>query len=718
MYFVLRMEKISFRIPPVFLLAVFLSFVSFLVMPVPGAEKEPRASRVAAPKENETKTSKPNPQKPAPTPKKKAPPKWKKPVDPVAQEIKVLEKEAQALLKEKKYEEARRKYRRARELRPDQVAWTQRIYKSYYQEKDWPMAMETALESLETHPGPVSNGSAYECARQLTRYKKYDDAAILYEALHAALPDNLNYVDQLITCYHKMERYADIIRVGEPGLRTFVEFHSENRDKPVVPRGFITYLARAYLKENLFEEAAVKIESDPLDVAAQPVRDAVLTRFREEGRRWENERKAAAYREFRNQIKAIESEGLALLKEKEYEQARLRFESLIVLQPERDDPYSRIFQCFLGEGDKAGARAVAMEAIELHPNGRSARSIAYDCARRLVKEKDYAQAVALLEALWRLQPSNLSYLDLLFTCYIDRERYDDVIRLGDDALREFEDYYALNPGQKPYTRSFLKSLVRAYIEKDAIDEAIDRTEASIRFAPHEPARWFIQKTFLDEATRFHYDRKEYAKARRVYLRAAELNPGSVEPLRGIYYTYVRESNWTEAQKVAMGAFDLDPSGMASAMLNECVRRLMSKRNYPEAVAPLETLLAAEPENIYALDSLFLCYREAKRNADLIRLGEAGVDGFIRYHVANPGKTSVRRAFLTYLAAAYREEGRIDEAIGRTESLLDDSPSSGSVKMRCSTTWNPTCSSHSSLASSVSKKAPMVPGCWLAVASRS
>jgi predicted Zn-dependent protease len=278
----------------------------------------------------------------------------------------------------------------------------------------------------------------------------------------------------------------------------------------------------------------------------------------------------------------------------------------------RDEPNAigvmrSLARAHLANGEPALAEETMRRAVDANPTDASAR---LDLAQLLIQLGKPAQAKPVVDELVKQQPNNI------------------------DALVAQIKIAAAN-----------KDMASAQAAADAI-------------VATNPKLWigYYYQGVMAETD------KRYDDAVRLYSKALEVQPGSIEPLQSLTRLLVSRNRVPEALK-GLDAFaaQFPKSGIAPDMKGEV---LLSQKHNADAAVSFKTAIAREPKYWPSYRNLAVAESLVDDNAAAIATLQSGIAT-----VPSPAPLE------TELASLYERIGKVDEAIGVYEAELSRNPNS-------------------------------------------
>lgn len=191
-------------------------------------------------------------------------------------------------------------------------------------------------------------------------------------------------------------------------------------------------------------------------------------------------------------------------------------------------------------------------------------------------------------------------------------------------------------------------LARHDADEDRADDAIRRVRAGLDQAPEQPALWLLLASLVAA-------QGLWAEGEEAIERAAELAPGSCEPLRARLGLALNRRRQAEARAAAQALAACDRSADALA------RALLAEERWGEAEAELRRLLALRGDDVLLLDGLDDALRGRGATDEEVRVLE-------RRRAIDP-EDRIALLDLVDLGVASGEAARAIEELGRAAALL-------------------------------------------------
>lgn len=196
-----------------------------------------------------------------------------------------------------------------------------------------------------------------------------------------------------------------------------------------------------------------------------------------------------------------------------------------------------------------------------------------------------------------------------------------------------------------------------HFNKQRFDEALPSFEQAVKLdSKDKTAREMLETTRGVKA----YFEKDYRKAAESLRKALELNPRNqtAGQLLGNCHLYLKEYDRAEkAYRDYLAAFPDNPE--ASRVAHQNLSKLyIDQKRYPEAIAALKKLVAADPRNADAYNNLGVVYFQTKDYPNAVAAWEKSLK-------LRPKNAQT----LKFLGFSYYNLGKFKEAIDRYEAAL-------------------------------------------------
>ncbi len=173
--------------------------------------------------------------------------------------------------------------------------------------------------------------------------------------------------------------------------------------------------------------------------------------------------------------------GAESLRKRDWSGAQRRLESAIKEYPQFDSAYDGLGIAKENLGDLAGAKQAYQKAIEINGHNSDAQR---DLAAVLINEKDWLNAIDLLNKSLSVDPNSARALTLLTYALLQAGRIDDSIATGRRV-------HALEHGQFVVVHLML---ARALEQNGDSDTAISEYQTYLREAPNGPQAAFARES--------------------------------------------------------------------------------------------------------------------------------------------------------------------------------------------------------------------------------
>lgn len=366
------------------------------------------------------------------------------------------------------------------------------------------------------------------------------------------------------------------------------------------------------------------------------------------------------------------------LREKKYDESLSLLENMLSRDP--DNPDVRIFQAevLLAKGDAKKAIDVLEQLNQTYPN---APIIKYELARAYLKNNNTNQAKIALDQAISTNPN-----------------YDDaILLLAEINLRTGDSEGVIEPmtnllKRNPELRRAALFLAAAYGSLGRFNDAAVVIGEQARLAPQDPS--------LQMALGLTFRRaKRNDEARQAFEKAADLAPGSLEPINELIgmdladkryadamrrveqafqkkhdsamvpfmeaRIYAAQQDWARAESAAQSAIQLDANFAPAYDLLTSV--YLAANKLPQVISQLEAELAKDPNNEQALLSMGLVYQQMK---DYAKAREA----YEKLLAVNPNSILA----LNNLANLYSEQNQFDRAYELAQKARNLAPDNGSI----------------------------------------
>ena len=304
------------------------------------------------------------------------------------------------------------------------------------------------------------------------------------------------------------------------------------------------------------------------------------------------------------------SEGSALVKKKEYEAAREKFEAAALLKPKNHNPSYRIADTYRRERDWDHAAEYARKSFDLKKEWRT-WVILRDAARQFIREKAYEKAVPLLELGLEYRPEDTYNYDLMGQALAPLEDFGRVASLGEKGLGFYFDYYEKNPKKKVYARSFVTYWARALFHLEKLRARIGEFEAKHGAVDKmgDPARAVLARMYV-ELGRGLYGEERYALAAEVLKKAQGVWEKDVEAHR----LYARSVQRTDGREAAIEALQSSISIFPGQhwLISELATQFYAEHRYDEALKYYRQLLEKRSDNRWYIDRVISCLTKLDR----------------------------------------------------------------------------------------------------------
>ncbi|MES2828455.1 MAG: tetratricopeptide repeat protein [Bacteroidota bacterium] len=223
--------------------------------------------------------------------------------------------------------------------------------------------------------------------------------------------------------------------------------------------------------------------------------------------------------------KSAQEKGVALQKQKKYDEAIASYTEAIMLEPSYPDPYrSRGFVYYLYIKDYSKALADYNMLIKLTPNqsySYSDRARLYNAMERYTDAaNDYTEAI-------RLKPDHDTH-------YVDRAEVYVKANQRDLALADFNKYIALEPTEYAYWKRAV------FYEKIKENElALKDFNKCIALEPKTSSPYYFRG-------QFYYKKQQYDLAVKDFSKAMAVEPGKAALYRGRGDIYTAAGNYAAA----------------------------------------------------------------------------------------------------------------------------------------------------------------------------
>ena len=132
-------------------------------------------------------------------------------------------------------------------------------------------------------------------------------------------------------------------------------------------------------------------------------------------------------------------------------EARREAEQAISLNPSRLEPQHLLMQINAALGDTAGARAVAMGALQLAPGDETARKLAdhpaedgerywVELSLRQYQQKQFAECIASARRVLAINPKSAEAYNNIAAAYAEQKQWDEAIAAAREAVRLAPDF--------------------------------------------------------------------------------------------------------------------------------------------------------------------------------------------------------------------------------------------------------------------------------------
>lgn len=164
-------------------------------------------------------------------------------------------------------------------------------------------------------------------------------------------------------------------------------------------------------------------------------------------------------------------EAQKLAKANDLPGARAAYERAAAIRIDRADPWLEIAYLYTREKDAANAEKAALHGVEVAPESKC-YDFVIQASRRYVTNREYEQAVRVLEPLHGIRPDDLDVTDRLFLSYNNRQQYAECAREGRNAAERFVKSCTEHPDQPVAPRQFLDLFATACAESGQIDATV------------------------------------------------------------------------------------------------------------------------------------------------------------------------------------------------------------------------------------------------------
>ena len=357
--------------------------------------------------------------------------------------------------------------------------------------------------------------------------------------------------------------------------------------------------------------------------------------------------------------------------------AERAYEHALAAEPSFKDVRDLLVDLRLGKNDFDGAIATANEAIKLYPkdgNNYYRLSQIYIQQWRLIEAlEQLKKAVALSKdepRFYRSMASIYKYQGKLPDAIVEQKKAVDLSKDKPFELIELATLYELHRDTVPAIEALKEALKLSPTNSIAHQKVIqllkkeNRTEeliaefkrqieaqpkvAGLRLSladelriagkPDEALEQLKEAANLDQkdprphrmAAKIELDRKNYSAAAKSYIRALNINPGSVEDLVALGYSYANNSDYMQAETAFTTGLALQQLGQTTGAVTnvnpfDIMRSLslvlLEEGRYRDAIVPLEEVVSTDKDPKQKLaDEFMLAQGKAlrDRNADSLK----------------------------------------------------------------------------------------------------
>ncbi|HEY9790077.1 MAG TPA: tetratricopeptide repeat protein [Candidatus Obscuribacterales bacterium] len=186
----------------------------------------------------------------------------------------------------------------------------------------------------------------------------------------------------------------------------------------------------------------------------------------------------------------------------------------------------------------------------------------------------------------------------------------------DDLVGEYQRSIQLQPD----VASLHLGLADAYLKADKIDEAEKELKTAADLDGNDPRPHRLMGAIL-------LQKHDYSAAARAYTRALNINPGSVEDLVALGYTYAANDDYMQAETAFVTALALQQltqaQGSREAVMRSLATLLLSEGRYTEAAINYEEIVRSLKNGpTVAQDALMLAESKALRDRTTTTAQEA------------------------------------------------------------------------------------------------
>jgi tetratricopeptide (TPR) repeat protein len=235
----------------------------------------------------------------------------------------------------------------------------------------------------------------------------------------------------------------------------------------------------------------------------------------------------------------------------------------------------------------------------------------------------------------------------LVQLYIKGQRWDDLVT-------EFRRAVQVQPQNANYHLGLADALIRAGKKDEAMKEL--RTAAELDNNDPRPHR--VMGSLLAE-------QRDFAGAARAYTRALNINPGSVDDLVSLGFTYAQNDDYMQAETAFVTALALqqltNAQGSRENVMRSLATLLLAEGRYTEATVNYEEILRSLKDNpARAQDQFMFAQAKALRDRNNAAVDEAA-KAFAKLSDADKGL--LRTAFVASLLRLGRADAAIEQLKG-------------------------------------------------------
>lgn len=294
-------------------------------------------------------------------------------------------------------------------------------------------------------------------------------------------------------------------------------------------------------------------------------------------------------------------------------------------------------------------------------------------ARLLERQGRAEEAIDIYEELYRNYPQDLRVLHRLANAYSATERYDELIRIAQEALR-------FNPGNA----LMFRYLGQAYLKKGDKRRGVEVAERIIELDPKKKSNYHIAAFLLSSANLLD-------EAATVYLRGRKVLGDEGLFVRELAAIYQRNGNYQKATSELLSLLEANPR--QALWVEREMKSMLRKGGSQDVVGVLEreTEKEAPPQVHRILGDIYLSqgrYEDASREYErsggtdaLLQLGRmAEEEGLFdtalttyRRVLDNSRDQRVKAEASLRIGASLRRLGRFEEALKALESAASTYP---------------------------------------------